>query len=415
MKASTFLFATDLVDEGTDVVLDRLQRSLLDGLTMACNYHHSRDVFPHNPVHRVRFMQGGVFFRPERSKYENLLIQPDVPGWVLDDDPLENVCRAANRRGLAVRAWTNNMHSTNLALANPNCSVQNAFGDHYITSLCPANPDVRAYVCALNSDLARYPLDALLVESICHMPFDHGYHHERLLVSISPLAKFLLGLCFCEHCMAGVAREGAQAERLRAYVAEQLDRHLGGAASDLDGAELSRPRLAQLAGGDLVGMLVARQSAVTSLIREVKEAVAAVSNIPVLVMEWSGGLRGAGMGMPVGETTTTAPDRAWEDGVDLQQVGGVCDGFGVLGYVRELEALRLDLAAYRKAIGAKGQLSVALRPMPPDCVSPAELAQKIALLNGFAADWVEFYHYGFMRLQNLDWIAEALASQAAAN
>jgi len=112
MKASTFLFATDLVDEGTDVVLDRLQRSGLDGLTMACNYHHSRDVFPHNPVHRVRFMQGGVFFRPERSKYEDLMIRPDVPGWVVDDDPLEDVCRAANRRGLAVRAWTNNMHST---------------------------------------------------------------------------------------------------------------------------------------------------------------------------------------------------------------------------------------------------------------------------------------------------------------
>jgi hypothetical protein len=307
------------------------------------------------------------------------------------------------------------MHSTNLASANPTCSVQNAFGDRYITSLCPANPDVRAYVRALNSDLARYPLDALLVESICHMPFDHGYHHERLFVSISPLAKFLLGMCFCEHCTAGVAREGVQAERLRAYVAEQLDRHLGGTASDLDGAELSRPRLARLAGGDLIGMLAARQSAVTSLIREVKEAVAAVSGVPVLVMEWSGGLRGAGMGMPVGETTTTAPDRAWEDGVDLEQVRGVCDGFGVLGYVRELEALRLDLAAYRKAIGTTGQLSVALRPMPPDCVSPAELSQKITLLNGFAADWVEFYHYGFMRLQNLDWIAEALASQAAAS
>jgi hypothetical protein len=414
MKASTFLFATDLVDEGTDVVLDRLQRSGLDGLTMACNYHHSRDVFPHNPVHRVRFMQGGVFFRPERSKYEDLLIRPDVPGWVVDDDPLENVCSAATGRGLAVRAWTNNMHSTSLASANPSCSVQNAFGDRYITTLCPANPDVRAYVTTLNSDLARYPLDALLVESVCYMPFDHGYHHERLLVSISPLAKFLLGVCFCEHCMASVSREGVPAERLRAYVAEQLDRHLSGSPSDLDGAELSRSRIAQLGGGDLIGMLAARQSVVTSLIREVKEAVAAVSRTPVLVMEWSGGLRGAGMGMPVGATTTVAPDRAWEDGVDLQEVSGVCDGFGVLGYVREPQALRLDLEAYRKAIGPTTLLSVALRPMPPDCESSADLTQKIAVLDSFTADWVEFYHYGFMRLQNLDWIAEALASQTTA-
>lgn len=411
MKASTFLFATDLADEGIEVVLDRLQRSRLDGLSMACNYHHSRDVFPHNPVHRVRYMQGGVFFQPERSRFNGLRIQPDVPDWVLDDDPLQNVCRAADRRGLAVRAWTNNMHSTNLASANPSCSAQNAFGDRYINSLCPANPDVRAYVCALNSDLGRYPLDALLVESICYMPFDHGYHHERCLVSISPVAKFLLGLCFCEHCMGAVGGEGVRGERLRAYVAGQLDRHLGGAPSDLDGAELSRPQIERLAGGDLIGMMAARQSVVTSLVREVKEAVAAVSSIPVFAMEWSGGLRGAGMGMPVGDTTTVAPDRAWQDGVDLDQVQGVCDGLSVLGYVRELDALRMDLDAYRKSMGPETKLSVALRPMPPDCLSSADLVQKMALLGDLAVDWVEFYHYGFMRLQHLDWIAEALASQ----
>ena len=415
MKASTLLFATDLVDEGMDTVLDRLQRSRLDGLTMACNYHHSRDVFPHNPVHRVRFMRGGVFFQPEPSKYEHLLVQPDVPQWVLENDPLRNVCRAADRRGFAVRAWTNNMHSTNLASANPTCCIRNAFGDEYITSLCPANPDVRAYVRTLNSDLARYPLDALLVESICYMPFDHGYHHERSLVSISPLAKFLLGLCFCPHCVAAMTKEGVPADRLRAYVADQLDRHLGGTASDLDNAELSRERVQQFGGGEMVGMLAARQTVVTSLIQEVREAVGAVSSIPVLVMEWSGGLRGAGMGMPVGDTSTAAPDRAWQDGVDLEQVAGVSDGMGVLGYVREPAALRRDLIAYRKVIGAEQQLSVALRPMPPDCFSPEELSEKIAVLSSFDADWVEFYHYGFMRLQNLDWIAEALASQAARN
>jgi len=413
MKASTFIFATDLVDEGIDVVLDRLKGGGLDGLTMACNYHHSRDVFPHNPVHRVRFMQGGVFFHPEPSKYEKLVIQPDVPRWVLDDDPLQKVCRAADRRGLAVRAWTNNMHSTNLATANPGCSVENAFGDRYITSLCPANPDVRAYVRALNSDLARYPLDTLLVESVCYMAFDHGYHHERCLVPISPLAKFLLGLCFCEHCVAAVRAGGVNAQSLRSYVADQLDRHLRGDSSDLDGGELSRRRVEQIAGGDMTAMLRARQSVVTSLVREIKEAVAAASEVPVLVMEWSGGLRGAGMGMPVGDTSTVALDRAWEDGVDLEQVVGACDGIGVLGYVREPETLRLDLDAYRKAMGAKTRLSVALRPMPPDCLSPVELAQKVAVARGFAADWVEFYHYGFMRLLHLDWIADALSSHAA--
>lgn len=411
MKASTFLFATDLVDEGIDVVLGRLERAQLDALTMACNYHHSRDVFPHNPVHRVRYMQGGVFFHPEPSRYTHLRIKPDVPTWVREDDPLDNVCRAAARRGLAVRAWTNNMHSTNLASANPGCAIQNVFGDRYINSLCPANPDVRAYVRTLNADLARYPLDALLVESVCYMPFDHGYHHERCLVPISPLAKFLLGLCFCEHCTAGVAAEGADVAGLQRWVADQLDRQLAGDPSDLDGVELTRQRVEQLAGGEMAAMLAARQSIVTSLVQEVREAVAADSAVPVLVMEWSGGLRGAGMGMPVGDTSTAAPDRAWQDGVDLHSIKPVVEGVGVLGYVREVEALRRDLEAYRSALGSATQLSVAVRPMPPDCESPTELAEKLAFLDGFGADWVEFYHYGFMRLRNLDWIQEALQSR----
>lgn len=413
MKTSTFLFATDLVDEGIDAVLDRLEGAHLDGLTMACNYHHSRDVFPHNPKHRVRYMQGGVFFQPEPSRYVDLRMQPDVPAWVREDDPLRNVCRAAERRGLVVRSWTNNTHSTTQASANPSCAIENVFGDRYINSLCPANPDVRAYIRTLNSDLARYPLETLIVESVCYMPFDHGYHHERCLVPISPLAKYLLGLCFCEHCIAKAAAEGVDMGALRRHIADELDRHLAGDPSELDGLPFTRTAVEQLAGGDMTAVLAARRSIVTSLIHDVKDAVAAVSGAPVMVMEWSGGLRGAGMGMPVGDTSTAAPDRAWQDGVDLRSVRDACDGVGVLGYVHLVEELRRDLEAYRMLLGSKTTLSVALRPMPPDCDSAAELAEKIEFLRDFGADWAEFYHYGFMRLRNLEWIADVLREHAS--
>ena len=62
---------------------------------------------------------------------------------------------------MVVKAWTNGMHSTVHASAHPDCAVTNAFGDTFITSLCPANPDVRAYVRALAGDLGRYPLEAI--------------------------------------------------------------------------------------------------------------------------------------------------------------------------------------------------------------------------------------------------------------
>ena len=106
---------------------------------------------------------------------------------------------------MVVKAWTNGMHSTVHGSAHPDCAVTNAFGDTFITSLCPANPHVRAYVRALAGDLGRYPLEAYLAESLCFMPFDHGYHHERTLVPISATVKYLLGLCCCRHCLAAAS------------------------------------------------------------------------------------------------------------------------------------------------------------------------------------------------------------------
>ncbi len=74
METSLFAFATDLHDEGLDTVLGNLQdRAGVDGLTLAVAYHDARDIFPHNPVHKVRYLEGGaVFFRPEEARYEGL-------------------------------------------------------------------------------------------------------------------------------------------------------------------------------------------------------------------------------------------------------------------------------------------------------------------------------------------------------
>ena len=47
-------FATDLHDEGLDAVLGNVQeRAGVDGLTLAVAYHDARDLFPHNPLHKV--------------------------------------------------------------------------------------------------------------------------------------------------------------------------------------------------------------------------------------------------------------------------------------------------------------------------------------------------------------------------
>jgi hypothetical protein len=83
-------FATDLHDEGLDAVLGNVQeRAGVDGVTMAVAYHDARDVFPHNPVHKIRYLEGGaVFFQPDESRYEGLQLQPRVAELAHTSDPL---------------------------------------------------------------------------------------------------------------------------------------------------------------------------------------------------------------------------------------------------------------------------------------------------------------------------------------
>ena len=76
-------FATDLQDEGLDVVLDNVQeRAGLGGLTLAAAYHDARDLFPHNPISKVRYLEGGaVFFQPDESTKKdcNARVSPFFP------------------------------------------------------------------------------------------------------------------------------------------------------------------------------------------------------------------------------------------------------------------------------------------------------------------------------------------------
>jgi hypothetical protein len=359
-------------------------------------------------VRKVRYFEGGAFFHPEPKRYAGLKLKPHVAGVAREQDPLRMLVAAAERRGLAVRGWTNNMHSTVLASRHPDCAVQNVFGDPYITSLCPANPDVRAYSRAITADLARYPLESLLVESVCYAPFDHGYHHERTLVPITATVKYLLSLCFCSHCCEAARARGVAITPLKAFVRDQVDRALNGESSELDAVELEPTGVRELCGGELGGLLEAREAIVTTLVEEMASAAWEVRQIPLVFMEWSGGLKAVGVGIRITATPGPAIDRAWQDGVRVAGVARACDGLTLLGYVRDAEGLRAELEEYRKVIPAGRLRAVALRPMPPDCASADELQGKLRVLEEYRVEWVDFYHYGFMRLRNLDWIGQAL-------
>jgi hypothetical protein len=392
-----------LLDEGVSSVLDRLAEAGLNGVTMAATYHHARDVFPHNPKHKVGYREGGVaYFTTARASYGR--IQPVRSTLTHACDPLEVLKQAADERGLRASAWLVVLHNSRLAHAFPDCAPRTAFGDPLLNALCPAHPDARAYAVALAQDVARYGLEAIKLEAVHYPGFDHGDHHERSFVPLSPNIRFLLGLCCCVHCMAAAQAAGVDAERVRAVCREQLERLFESTANETHETEVEDDWLRSLADGELGRYAQLRQQVVTSLVTEIATAVHQVAPTRVVYLDPSGATLGYARGMPSSERL--AVSIGWRDGIDLGALSPAVDELGMIGYFRETARFVRELAAYRML---SHRLEVILRPMHPDTRSAEELADRVHAAREAGVQDLSFYHYGFMRLQNLDWIRQALA------
>ena len=407
MQTSMLAFATDLHDEGLDTVLGNVQeRAGVDGVTMAVAYHDARDIFPHNPVHKVRYLEGGaVFFQPDESRYEGLQLQPCVAELAQTGDPLGALCAAAGERGMDTNAWAVFLHSDRLGCAHPDCSTQNAFGDRYLTDLCPSNLQVRAYASALASDIARYGVSMIFAESLHFHGLAHGYHHERYFEELGAVGIYLLGLCFCVHCLDAAARTGVDSERVHRSVRDELQRRFVSGSGDEGSGELSRDRLAAFGGEQLLGYLDARIETVNSLAAEV--STAAGEGTSVAFLDLSGAEKGFATGHPTGNA---APTVGWRSGVDVTALTKVCDTVEATGYAADPIRLGFDLDAYRDLVADDSRLGLMLRPMPPDCRSADNLAAKVVLARERGLKRIDFYHYGFCRLRSLDWIRQSLTS-----
>jgi hypothetical protein len=386
-------------------VLDNISgRAGLGGVTMAAAYHHGRDIFPHNPVRKVHFLEGGaVFFQPDPSRYRGVGLEPVVSTLAQQSDVLADLCRDGAARGLRIRAWTVYLHNYTLGEAHPDCACRNVFGDPYLTDLCPSNPQVRAYVTALTSDIASKGVSGVIAESLHFHGLQHGFHHERYFIELGALGRHLLGLCFCDHCVAAAEKRGVRGRRLQAEARRELERRFATAQAPEE-PELVHAEVAAFAGGELGGFLEARADTVATLVDEAAEA-AATEGARFAFIDLSGAVKGYATGRPTGDA---APSIAWQFGIDVPAVAEACGQVEAIGYAADPDRLRFDLTAYRSGVGDANRLSVILRPMAPDCESADNLARKLAIAREAGAVEVGFYHYGFMRLESLDLIRSAL-------
>src|SRR5690606_20009322 len=193
-------YAWDLAEHGTADAVQSFVAMGLDTVSLAGTYHAGKFLRPQGKNGKVYFPEDGTaYFRHDDVRYG--AIKP-LPNSLLNDtDVLRQLC---DNSAIATNVWLVLLHNSNLGTQHPDSVVRNAFGDPYFYNLCPSAPDARAYAIGLAKDVTEsYPVRGISVEAPGFTPYAHGYHHEFALMKSNKWLENMLGLCFCEHCLAG--------------------------------------------------------------------------------------------------------------------------------------------------------------------------------------------------------------------
>jgi hypothetical protein len=381
-----YTYAWDLAEAGVPQALGEFRGLGLDTVTMAGSYHAGKFLRPHGKAGKVYFPEDGTaYFRTTPSRYG--AIRPVENHLVAERDVMRELCDGP----LRVNAWMVLLHNTLLGSRHPEATVANAFGDRYVYSLCPSHPDARAYALGLVRDVTQsYPISGVSLESPGFAPYAHGFHHEFALNQPNRWLDAQLGLCFCEHCLAGARKAGIDAAALKARTAAAISAYL---ASDIDfPADMAEAFwLADTrSDGELAAFLAWRCTVVTGLVAEIRAEVRKDATVAVI----------PSVARPTGG--------AWYEGSDLAALAAAAGIVEACFYEPGAARVKADLFDVKRRLAGKGSLRGITRPAWPDLGSKGEFLSAIAALADGGVDGIAFYNWGHLRSHNVSWIADAL-------
>ncbi len=388
-EVSVWAYPWDLHDIGIEAVAARLGTQGVDTISLAASYHAGRFLQPGNPRRRVWFPQDGtVYYALDESRWDDAEIRPLEADIVASEgDHLAELTARRDAGGPKVSCWTVCLHNTRLGMAHPGHVMRTAHGDPQFYALCPSSPAARAYVTGIVAEMSeRYRPDRIELESPDFMGFDHGFHHEKDGLGLLPEDRFLLGLCFCRHCMARADAAGVPIAAARDTVRHLLD--------DAFARELPEPQFPHFPGRgndafaalpELHAYLLWRSEPVTSLISEIRAAAHAETR--VLLIDGEG---------------------SWRGGVDLAKAAAACDGVLYCVYFTPAGRVGPELERVRRVIGPDRTLIAGYQLFHPEVVDAADLRTRVAEATPFV-DGFNFYNLGLVPASRLGWIGKALA------
>jgi hypothetical protein len=299
--------------------------------------------------------------------------------------------------GLAVNAWVVALHNSRLGMAHPDLTLENAFGDRYRHALCPSQPDVRTYACALATDVCRrHELQGIELEACGFMGFEHLSHHEKVAVPPDELRELLLSVCFCTACVAGLRAEGLDPEQLRRAARRSIEEFFASPARAVAGVDAVEEELERMLGADVAALRGFRERVELTLLEDVVAAARAERRLRVVVNTSPSRNRG-------GAGITSSPAAL------AQKV----DQLLVSVWTPDAANATDSIARIAREVDGHARVVAGLRAYPPDLTSAGGLAERCqALVTAGATDF-RFYHYGLCPRDNLQWIAAAIAATKA--
>jgi hypothetical protein len=386
---SIWCHAHDLLDEGPAETLTRLEATGLNTLGVAASYHAGRFLSPHNPKRKVVPLEGGVvYFRPKVERYPQQL-KPVPSSLCTDMDPFSVISSVASRHGFRMHAWLVCLHNSRLGASQPSLTIENAFGDRYLHGLCPSQSAVRDFVVALSCDAARYPVQALDLEALAFMGYEHAYHHEKRGFATTRLDAFLLSLCFCPSCRSVFAQRGIDVDGCSMKVGAYIEKRFAGKvqAPPIDNDAQLLDAFQEVLGDEGLEILYARENKIITLTQAVRAAVR--PDVELV-------LRTSFSPFFTGGKSALRPQAARKSEVPLM--------FTFFGANPD----RIGPAAQeiQRECGSQ-RLHAGIMACAPDTENGPQLLDRYRAL-GQGWDGIHFYHYGLMPLTGLDWIAEAL-------
>lgn len=379
MKFAAWAYPWDLLDEGVEIVVGRLDALGVGEVNLATNYHHVQAFLPHNPERRTIFARASSYFRPGDGYGRLAPVPYEGMG---GDDWLATIDDAFAGTDLELNSWTIGCHNSRLGLRHPDATLETPHGDSLAFGLCPSNPDVQEFLISLLADLDdRADFERIELES-----FDYfhgrgfGWHHDKFHTELGRLGEFLFGLCFCEHCQANAADAGVDVDAAREISAATIDSLAEGTLPvDYDVASWFRthPEVAEYSA--------VRTETLADLFATFREAVDAELGYYVGLLN-------------VADT--------WMHGADLSKLIPHLDYVTVTAYESSPEAVLDELATARDIV-PDAELHAGILPGYPAVHDRGSVVEIVDALADVDVPRVSFYNYGLLPERNLEWIADA--------